>query len=235
MPRVIVLLLLLAVGAYLILAFRRLPPEKKNKALKVIIISGLLVLLIVLVLTGRLSWLVAAIGALLPLIPRAVKFVLGMWPAILPFFRRYQQNRQGSMHTQFIRLHIDMLNGGLDGEVLQGKFKGSKLQSLTLVQLNELLEECRASDAESAALLKAYLARTQPGWQGGGGSSEQVSPGDMTEQQARDILGVTESASQKDIINAHKRLMQKLHPDKGGSDYLAQQINRAKDILLKLF
>jgi hypothetical protein len=54
---------------------------------------------------------------------------------------------------------------------------------------------------------------------------------DRTE--ALQILGLDESASRDDIINAHRRLIQKVHPDRGGSDYLAARINLAKDILLK--
>lgn len=140
------------------------------------------------------------------------------------------------MQTKFIRLHIDMLNGELQGEVLQGEFEGKKLQVLSLKELTELLHECKLSDAESAALLTAYLDRAHPEWPGASDSKEQYSPEtDMSEQQARDVLGVSSSASEKEVIKAHKRLMQKIHPDKGGSDYLAQQINQAKDTLLKLF
>lgn len=55
----------------------------------------------------------------------------------------------------------------------------------------------------------------------------------MSSKDALDILGLNASASKKDIANAHKRLMQKNHPDKGGSAHLATQINQAKDTLLK--
>lgn len=194
-----------------------------------------MLLLLILVLTGRLNWLIAAIGALLPLLPRAAKLILGMWPALLPYFRRYQQNRQSSMQTRFVRLQIDMLSGELQGDVLEGEFKDQKLQLMSVEQLKQLFEECKQEDEPSAALLVAYLERTHPEWQGHSGPYEYTASSAMSEQQARDILGVSVSASKSEIIKAHKRLVQKLHPDKGGSDYLAQQINLAKTTLLKLF
>ncbi len=54
----------------------------------------------------------------------------------------------------------------------------------------------------------------------------------MNHKQAREILGIEPDASKEEIIKAHKRMMQKVHPDRGGSDYLAAQINQAKDTLL---
>ena len=54
----------------------------------------------------------------------------------------------------------------------------------------------------------------------------------MTREQALAILGVSADASQDDIIQAHRRLMARVHPDKGGSDFLAAQINQARKILL---
>ncbi|MEH6502939.1 MAG: DnaJ domain-containing protein [Cycloclasticus sp.] len=55
----------------------------------------------------------------------------------------------------------------------------------------------------------------------------------MSQKEAFDILGLTEDATQEQVLEAHKRLMQKLHPDKGGSTHLASQLNQAKATLLK--
>ena len=54
----------------------------------------------------------------------------------------------------------------------------------------------------------------------------------MTREEAYKILDLPVGASQQDIIDAHRRLIQKIHPDRGGSDFLAAQINQAKDTLL---
>ncbi len=58
------------------------------------------------------------------------------------------------------------------------------------------------------------------------------SPGGMTRDEALKILGLKPDASKEEILAAHKRMMQKMHPDRGGSDHLASQINQAKDTLL---
>ena len=54
----------------------------------------------------------------------------------------------------------------------------------------------------------------------------------MSTEQAREVLGLKPGCTKEDIILAHRRMMQKVHPDRGGSDYLASQINTAKDVLL---
>ena len=72
----------------------------------------------------------------------------------------------------------------------------------------------------------------QKSQQSGQQSAGKANPGKMTAAQASEILGVKDNASKEEIIMAHKRMMQKVHPDRGGTDYLAAQLNQAKDTLL---
>lgn len=69
--------------------------------------------------------------------------------------------------------------------------------------------------------------RTAPGSAKAGASSQ------MSEAEARSILGVGPEATRAEILAAHKRLMTMAHPDKGGTSGLASQLNAARDRLLR--
>ncbi len=132
---------------------------------------------------------------------------------------------------------LDHDSGEVNGEVLAGQFAGKTLDQLDLDSLLQLLDECR-DDEESVALLEVYLDRKyEDDWKQQAGtqsSRQQATAGAaMTREEALQILGLSADASADDIIKAHRRLMQKLHPDRGGSAYLASKINQAKDILLR--
>lgn len=135
------------------------------------------------------------------------------------------------IETAWLRMRLDRQTGALDGEVLAGQFAGAPLAQLGLDQLRALLAECLAADEPSARLVEAYLDRIHPGWR----DQPQAPPssGRMTRNEALQVLGLAAGASAEQIKEAHHRLMLKLHPDLGGSDYLAGKINLARDVLLE--
>lgn len=153
--------------------------------------------------------------------------------------------QRSKVRTAFLELELDHDSGAMDGRVLQGEFAGKSLTSLDLTSLLILRRECLAGDQQSAQLIDAYLDRSHPDWResagedaghdahGGtdGGRSVGMS-GAMTREEAYEILGLSPGADAKAIHKAHRGLMKKLHPDQGGSTYLAAKINQAKDILL---
>jgi len=80
-------------------------------------------------------------------------------------------------------------------------------------------------------LLKTILA--ERGNKAGGTESAATSSATMTDTEALEILGLQAGCSRQAVLDAHRRLIHKLHPDRGGSDYLAAKINQARDILLR--
>ena len=79
-------------------------------------------------------------------------------------------------------------------------------------------------------LEKFWRERCQPEVETGGAAGNKGNI--MTRAEALAILGLSASATREEIIAAHRRLIQKLHPDRGGSDYLASQLNKARDTLI---
>jgi len=95
------------------------------------------------------------------------------------------------------------------------------------------LKYCQQEDIDSARLLMSYLQRNRQGnWSENNQYSQSAPSSNLDRKEALAVLGLEEGASKKDIITAHRKLMQKIHPDRGGNDYLAAKINQAKDLLL---
>ena len=106
-----------------------------------------------------------------------------------------------------------------------------------IADLINLWQQCDRDDPESGRVVATYLDRVHPDWrEGGAGSSEGEgragSSGIMDRAQALQVLGLTEGATASNVKDAHRRLIAGMHPDHGGSDFLAAQINQAKDVLL---
>jgi DnaJ-like protein len=164
--------------------------------------------------------------------------VLGWGPfAQTGLFQRTQKTpgQVSRVRSAFVEMELDHDTGAMQGRILAGPHEGQSLDALDVTTLLGLLPQI---DEESGALLAAYLDRREPGWrehaQGGAsaGSGARRS-GKMTEEEAYQILGVKTGASAEEIGRAHRTLMKKLHPDQGGSTYLAAQINEAKEVLLR--
>lgn len=144
---------------------------------------------------------------------------------------------RSTVRTAALEMELDHDSGELEGSVLAGSFEGRRLGELELPDLLDLARELTA-DEESLRLLETYLDSRFPIWRDhmepGPGNGERSPPrsGGMSKEEAYEILGLEAGASPADIRKAHRRLMQRLHPDVGGSSFLAARINEAKDVLL---
>lgn len=138
-----------------------------------------------------------------------------------------------TVETGWLRMALDHATGDFDGEVLQGRFAGRRLSSLALPELFELYGAC-AGDERSRRLLESFLDRSHGDWREAGeaGAAGGGDATTMSRVEALAVLGLGPDAKPSDIKAAHRRLMQRHHPDHGGSDSLAAKINRAKDVLL---
>jgi hypothetical protein len=223
-----------------------------------LVLTVILVSVVVLILLGRLPihFIVAPIMVAATFMLRNLHLVIRLLPLINMFRTRTARTAKSaygvagaadtsSIRTRFLLMQLQLSSGDMDGEVLEGQFQGIRLSAMSMEQLLALANECRR-DADSLQVLEAFLDRQHPQWRGGeegaagqasAQGSTQGSPGSseaaMTEAVALEILGLASGAGRDDIVLAHRRLMQKMHPDRGGSDYLAKKINAARDFLLE--
>jgi len=234
----ILLLVALVAVLFLISWYKRVPKAKQRQfRIKALLIGGGIILFFALI-TGKLHPLFAALAALVPLAYRAIG-LFQTFNTIRAFTNRMKAGaspgptpgQTSEVETAFLRMRLDHDSGEMDGTVLQGRYEGCGLRGLGLQELLELMNECR-SDRQSVAVLAAYLDRFHEGWRERQEPPSGQSSDGMNEDEARAVLGVGPDATREEIVQAHRRLMQRLHPDRGGSDYLAAKLNAAKDLLL---
>jgi hypothetical protein len=166
--------------------------------------------------------------------------LLGWLPWSIPGLGARMRKSAGQVsrvRSAFVEMELEHDTGTMRGRILAGRHEGAALDALDVATLAGFLPDI---DEESRSLLMAYLDRREPLWRENaqadataGSSRRGWSTGKMTEEEAYQILGVQPGASAKDIGLAHRSLMKKLHPDQGGSTYLAARVNEAKDVLLR--
>jgi len=184
------------------------------------------------VLLAGLGW----IGAALPIGIGGLA-LLGLWPGARAFGRRTQKSpgQVSRVRSAFLEMELDHDSGAMRGRILAGRYEGITLEALDVQTLAGLLPQI---DEESRALLATYLDRREPAWRehaqsdATAGLGNAPGSGPMTQQEAYQILGLQPGANADEISRAHRTLMKKLHPDQGGSTYLASRVNEAKDVLL---
>lgn len=223
----------LVIGGLLLLRwFVGADPKTVIRVLRWTGLGFALVVVVFLMISGRFSWLwIAALG-LLPWISR-----FRMLQRMARSARGPSRGRQSRVDTRFVAMSLDHDTGDMDGDVLEGRFSGQRLSDMPLDDVLDLLAEASV-DPQSGSVLQAYLDKMHGDtWReraeaGGQHYSASSSPGPMTAEEAYRILGLEPGASDSDIRRSHRDLMKRMHPDHGGSDYLAAKINEAKETLL---
>lgn len=145
------------------------------------------------------------------------------------------------MRSAMIEMEFNHSTSVLSGNVLAGKFEGRSLDDLLRSECFELHHACLFQDGGGARLLEAYLDRRFPGWRAARkgeanarrGGEVRARPGAMSQDEAYEILGLRQGAGRQDIVQAHRTLIKKWHPDHGGSTDLAARVNQAKEVLLR--
>lgn len=225
-------LLTLGLALFAVRSFSQANPAVLARRLRLVAGWGLLALALVVMIRGTLSFAfpLAALGWWVLDGSRGINW--GGWPG-----RGSGRSGQTSrVVTEHLEMELDHTTGAMHGRVLKGFFAGRDIGDLKPVELAHLWQDCRYVDPASAQLVEAFLDRIHPSWREDMARAEQDQPrgpdGQMSVEEALDILGLEAGASEAAIRQAHRELMLKLHPDRGGSTYLASKINEAKDTLL---
>ena len=233
MPEILLGIVVLVLALWAVNAFSKADPKLAARVLRGIGGGAALLFAAFMLLRGE-------IGAAIPvgLFGLGLLGWVTLWPAATFGARTQKSTGQASrVRTAFLEMQLDHDSGTMNGRVLAGTHQGAALDTLDRATLIALFAEI---DSDSRELLAAYLDRREPGWRahaqddaGAGSGSSPARGAKVTEEEAYQILGIQPGASPQEITRAHRTLMKKLHPDQGGTTYLAARVNEAKDVLLR--
>ena len=206
-------------------------------------IIGCLAIIVVIILTRQLTWAAFMLPAMIPWLLRArqASRTAKNWSRMASTSQGASGMAPGQtseIETRYLRMYLAHDSGEMNGDVILGQFSGKTLRSLSFEELIILLGEVK-DDNHSIQVLVAYMERYhEEAWRESKHATEDVNTqmdkanGSMTISEAYKVLGLEEGAKLDTIKESHRRLMSKLHPDHGGSTYLATKLNEAKDLLL---
>ena len=232
MPEILLGVVVLLLGLWAINAFSKADPKQAARVIRAIGGVAALGFAVFLLFRGE-------IGVAIPvgLFGLGLLGWVSLWPATFGARTQKSTGKASRVSTAFLEMELDHDSGTMHGRVLAGSHAGAALDTLDRTALINLFAEI---DEDSRDLLAAYLDRREPGWRehaqgdaAAGSGSGAPRSGKMTEEEAHQILGIQAGASTQEITRAHRSLMKKLHPDQGGTTYLAARVNEAKDVLLR--
>jgi len=146
--------------------------------------------------------------------------------------------RRSDIRTAALFISIDLGTGAIDAEIRAGRYAGQRLGRLSGNDLVTFAREMARLDPQGLSLVMQDLDRRAPGWrqyvqfdpEAGQGAATHAA--ELREEEAYQILGLQPGVGEEAIRAAHRALIGRLHPDRGGSTHLAALVNRAKDVAL---
>jgi DnaJ domain len=222
---VVVVLLFLAVKW-----FSKVDPKQTARVLRYMGGGAALLLAVFLLMRGQIG---AALS--IGLFGLGVLGYVSLWPASFGGRTQKATGQVSRARTAFLEMELEHDTGLMRGRILNGKHQGAALDDLDVKMLIGLVGEM---DEDSRRLLTAYLDRREPHWREHAADTQENRSHTrrnekMTNDEAYQILGIQPGATAEEVARAHRSLIKKLHPDQGGSTYLAAKINEAKEVLTR--
>ncbi|GAB56142.1 DnaJ homolog subfamily C member 19 [Glaciecola punicea ACAM 611] len=244
----VVLVAVITIGYITLGYIRGLRLKQKKKVGAKVGALAFISTLLLLTVTGKL-YLLAALGTGLVVFAKRLFPFLRYFPFLNGLYQKAKAKhssgsaQHSTVETSLLRMTLDHESGNLNGELLDTVSKGRYLSEFSQSELTSLYVLAEKQYPDSIEVLAAYLDRQYgadwreaanaendpPGSEQNAGASDGAK---MTEGEAYAVLGLDQNATKEEVISAHRKLMLKLHPDRGGNNYLAAKINQAKDLLV---
>lgn len=208
---------------------KKAPPSERRGW----IIKGIIAVVVITLVVGAMTGRVPPAAGLVAIGAALAKFGL-RWGLPLAKLWFAKTGGNATFRSEYLVMTVNVSGTAISGQVIKGEFADRNLENLSDDELQQLQAFFSQNDKKSYYLLAAYI-RSRGFTQQHHEQPHQNSPptSDQTPlAEAMEIMGFKSMPTKKEVISAHRHLMSRLHPDKGGNDYLAAKINAARDTLL---